>query len=82
MRRIIAVIVAIGIAALGVGCILRPATIQGYVLRTQSDSWAWRINPFADWMKQPDYRRYLRIMGVFMLLFAAIMIVAAALASD
>lgn len=77
MVRAIAVFVAVAVAALGAACVARPAAIQGYVLRNQRDTWAWRLNPFTDWMKKSTYRTYLRLMGAFLLLWAAVVIVAA-----
>src|SRR5215469_10098986 len=71
MGRVVAALAALAVAWVGLACILRPAMIQDYVLRTQSNKWAWRINPFADWMKGPAYRTFLQFMGAFMLLWAA-----------
>jgi hypothetical protein len=77
LGKMIGVAVGLSIAALGVACLLRPAAIQDYVIRSQCKTWIWRINPFADWMRRPSYRAYLRFMGIFILLFAAIVIVGA-----
>jgi len=76
MGRMMAVVAAIALAVVAVACLIWPAAIQNYILRTQSGSWTRRLNPFADWMKRPSYRAYLRFMGIFMLLFDAILIVA------
>ena len=67
-------VVGLAIAALGVACLLRPAAIQAYVIRTQSNTRVWQLNPFADGMQRPSYRAFLRFMGLFMLLFAALTI--------
>lgn len=75
LGRIIQVAVGLSIAALGAACLLRPAAIQDYLIRSQSETWMWRINPFSDWMQRPSYRAYLRFMGIFILLFAVIVIV-------
>ena len=72
--QMIGVSLGVAIAALGVGCLLRPAAIQEYVIRSQSTTWVWRINPFAAWMQRPSYRAYLRFMGLFMLMFGALVI--------
>ncbi len=70
----IGLLVGLAIAALGVACLLRPAATQAYVIRTQSNTRVWQLNPFAGWMQRPSYRAYLRFMGVFMLLFAVLLI--------
>jgi hypothetical protein len=70
----IGLFVGLAIAALGVACLLRPAAIQAYVIRTQSHTRVWQLNPFAGWMQRPSYRAYLRFMGLVMLLFAALVI--------
>lgn len=70
----IGLLVGLAITALGVACLLRPAAIQAYVIRTQSNTRVWQVNPFAGWMQRPSYRAYLRFMGVFMLLFAVLVI--------
>lgn len=74
LNRIGGVTVGLLVAALGVACVLRPAAIQDYVIRTQSNTRLWQINPFSGWMQRPSYRVYLRFMGIFMLLFAALLI--------
>ena len=76
MVRAIAVFVAVAVAALGLSCIVRPAAIQSYVLRSQSNR-AWKINPFAERIQKSSYRTYLRVMGVVLLLWAALVAVAA-----
>jgi hypothetical protein len=58
----------LAIAALGVGCILRPTAIQGYVVRTQPN------NPFVGWMQRPSYRAYLRFMGLVIVTFGALVV--------
>jgi hypothetical protein len=67
---------AAAVAALGFLLVAYPERVQQYVLRTQSDSWAWKVNPFRDWMRRPSYRTYLRFMGFFALLWAALVIAA------
>jgi len=67
----------LAIAVAGIGCLLRPSAIQAYVIRSQSNTWAWRINPFSGWMQRPSYRVYLRFMGLVMLLFGALIILGA-----
>ena len=76
MTKMFGVAVAVAIAALGVGCLLRPAAIQDYVIRSQSKTWVWRINPFVDWMQRPSYCVYLRFMGLVFLVFAAFVMIA------
>jgi hypothetical protein len=70
MLRVLLIIVVLILAAVGFIGILYPAALQSYVLRTQSDTWAWRLNPFRDRMKRPSYRTYLRFMSIFVLVFA------------
>jgi hypothetical protein len=67
-------------AAFGVSLLLYPARFRDYALRYESNSWAWRVNPFGEWIKRPSYITFLRFMGVFVLFFAAILIAAAAFA--
>lgn len=62
--------VAFALAAIGVFCFVRPNVLQAYVLRSQSNSWAWKVNPFRNWMQRPSYLVYLRFMGLFAFLFA------------
>lgn len=75
LGRMIGVIVGLAIAALGVACLFHPAAIQAYVIRSQSNTRVWQLNPFADWMQRPSYRAYLRFIGVFLLLFAVLVII-------
>jgi sterol desaturase/sphingolipid hydroxylase (fatty acid hydroxylase superfamily) len=73
IARAISVVVAFAVAGLGGFCLFRPNAVQDYVLRTQSSSPAWKINPFRNWMQRPSYVTFLRFMGVFMLLFACLL---------
>lgn len=72
MARALSIIVVLAVATFAGMCLLRPATILAYVMRTQSNRWAWRLNPFRDWMTRPSYRTHLRFMGVFVLLWALV----------
>jgi hypothetical protein len=80
MNRLSPIVGALGVAVVGVCFLLYPAKIRDYGVRWESNSWAWRINPFKEWMKRPSYLTYLRFMGVFYLLFAAVVIALAAFA--
>jgi hypothetical protein len=80
MNRLLPIVGALGVAVVGICLLLYPAKIQEYVFRCESYGWAWRINPFKEWMKGPSYLTYLRFMGVFLLLFAALLIALAAFA--
>jgi hypothetical protein len=68
--RAISVVVALAVAACGGFCLVRPIVVQSYVLGIQSNSWAWKVNPFRHWMQRPSYITFLRFMGLFILLFA------------
>ena len=68
---------ALALAAIGALCFARPIDVQAYVLRSQSNNWASKVNPFRRWMQRPSYAVYLRFMGLFFCLFAAILAVAA-----
>ena len=72
LGTVIGISVGLAIAALGVGCVLRPAAIQGFVVRTQPN------NPFAGWMQRPSYRAYLRFMGLVIVTFGALVVMGAA----
>jgi len=74
LNRIVGIFVGLLVAALGVACLVRPAAIQAYVIRTQSNTRLWQINPFSGWMQRPSYRAYLRFMGIVIVLFAALII--------
>jgi len=80
MNRLLPIVGALGVAAAGICLLLYPAKIQEYLFRCESNGWAWRINPFKERMKTPSYLTYLRSMGVFFLLFAALVIALAAFA--
>jgi hypothetical protein len=80
MNRLLPIVGALGIAVVGICLLLYPANIQEYILRCESNSWAWQINPFKERMKKPSYLTYLRFMGVLVLLFAAVVIGLAAFA--
>jgi hypothetical protein len=80
MNRLSPIVGALGVAVVGICLLLYPAKIQEYVFRCESDNWAWRINPFKEWMKTPSYLTHLRFMGVFLLLFAALLIALAVFA--
>jgi hypothetical protein len=81
MSPISAIAVAIVSAALGLACLLHPAAIQAHVIRVQFDRSVWGNSPFADWftdwINQPRFCNFVRLMGVLVLLFAALGIIAA-----
>jgi hypothetical protein len=77
MERVMAVVVAVIVAALGIICMARPADVQSWFIRTYSNSWVWKINPLSGWMRKPSYRTCLRFMGAYALLFAVLLVYAA-----
>jgi hypothetical protein len=58
------------LTAAGLLCLLRPAAVQAYALKTSA-----RWNPFFNWMKTPGYIWSLRICGAPALFMAALMVI-------
>lgn len=63
------------IAALGLGCLLRPAAVQDLAVRMNKRS-RFR-NPFIGWIQRPSFRAYLRLMGLGVIIFGALVIMGA-----
>jgi nitric oxide reductase large subunit len=66
----VALFMSLTLLLVGMSCLFWPQAIQSYSLK-RNTTWLVGRNPFLDWMKTPQYLKYLRIMGGVILSLAA-----------
>jgi len=59
-----ALFLSLTLTVLGLWCLLRPKTMQGYALKHSAKRWL--KNSSLEWMNTTQYLRYLRLMGSVM----------------
>jgi len=72
----ISILMSITLVAIGAWSFVSPEELQDYALR-QNSKW-FPTNPFLEWMKTPNYIRFLRFTGIVVYsagLFAAFILV-------
>ena len=67
---LVALFMSLTLLLVGMSCLFWPRAIQEYALK-RNTTWSVGRNPFLEWMKTPQYLKYLRIMGAVILAIAA-----------
>lgn len=76
MVRALPIILTLAAAALGCVCLIRPAAVQAYVLRTHAKTLVWKWNPLRDQVQRTGFRIYICLMGLMLLLWSVVVIYA------